>query len=316
MRNARSAVHDATKNSIFMYLTFHIFRLFLEGSAPIRRPGAINLFCMNLRKLQEPHVKRAYLLLLSLTLMSGIAFGHGTTATKADIGIDEKLGQYISTDAIFIDEHGKKINLKDSINKPTIIAPVYLGCTHECPLLLSGLAQAIGKLELVKPGKDFQVITLSFDDKDTPQIAADKKVNYVKLIGKSFPQEAWKFLIGSETNIRKFTDSIGFKFQRDSEHDFSHPIILVVISPTGKIVRYLEGISFLPFEVTMALNEAAGDRVGSPARKALLYCFSYDPLKKSYVFNILKVTGTVMVLFVGSFLAYLLISTKKKRGRS
>lgn len=257
---------------------------------------------------------RVYIVLLAVMLAPLSAFAHESTATKADITIDEKLGHYLPTDAVFLDENNKKINIKKYIDKPTIIAPVYLGCTHECPLLLSGLAETLGKLELVQPGKDFQVITLSFDDKDTPKLAAEKKGNYIKLIGRPFPQDAWKFLTGSETNIRKFTDSIGFKFQRDSEHDFSHPVTLVIVSPTGKIVRYVEGISFLPFEITMALSEAADNRVGSPARKALLYCFSYDPLKKSYVFNILKVTGTVMVLFVGSFLAYLLISTKKKRG--
>ena len=261
-------------------------------------------------------MKKTYLILLAFVLLPAFAFGHGSLATKADIAIEEKLGQYIPSDAVFNDEHGNKINLKSLIKKPTIIAPVYLGCTHECPLLLSGLAQAIGNVSIISPGKDYQIITLSFDNKDTPKLAAEKKGNYTKLVGKAFPQDAWKFLTGTEINIRKFTDSIGFKFQQDSEHDFSHPIILVVVSPTGKIVRYLDGVSFLPFEITMALNEAAEDKVGSPARKALLYCFSYDPLKKSYVFNILKVTGTVMVLFVGSFLAYLLLSTKKKRGNS
>ena len=247
-------------------------------------------------------------------LVADAAFGHGTNAVKADIALEEKLGQYVPTDAIFVDENGKKARLKDLIDKPTIIAPVYLGCMHECPMLLSALAQVLGKIELVKPGKDYQVITLSFDENDTPVIAREKKGNYVKAIGKPFPADAWKFLTGDKANIRKFTDSIGFKFQRDSEHDFSHPITLVVIAPGGKIVRYLEGFTFLPFEVTMALTEAAEGRVGSPARSALMYCFSYDPLKKSYVFNVLKVTGTVMVLFVASFFAYLMISTKKKRG--
>jgi protein SCO1/2 len=257
-------------------------------------------------------MKRAYLLLLVIVFTSA-AFGHESTVTKADIAIEEKLGQYLPADAVFFDENGKKINLKDSITKPAIIAPIYLGCTHECPLLLSGLAQALGKLGLVRPGKDFQVITLSFDANDTPKMAADKKGNYVKLIGRPFPKDAWKFLTGSEADIKKFTDAIGFKVQRDGR-EFSHPISLVVVSPTGKIVRYIEGVSFLPFEITMALSEATEGRVGSPARRALLYCFSYDPLKKSYMFNVLKVTGTVMVLFVASFFAYLMITTKKKRG--
>jgi len=247
-------------------------------------------------------------------LAADTAFGHGAGAVKADIALEEKLGQYLPGDALFTDENGKTASLKDLIDKPTIIAPVYLGCTHECPMLLSGLAQVLGKIELVKPGKDYQVVTLSFDENDTPAIARGKKVNYIKIVGKPFPEDAWKFLTSDKTNIRKFTDSIGFKFQRDSEHDFSHPLTLIVVSRDRKIVRYLEGFTFLPFEVTMALTEAAEGRVGSPARSALMYCFSYDPLKKSYVFNVLKVTGTVMVLFVASFFAYLIISTKKKRG--
>jgi len=257
---------------------------------------------------------RRLVYLLSLLLLPHVVWGHETTSTRADISLDEKLGQYISADAAFVDEQGKRIILKNTIDKPTIVAPVYLSCTHECPVLLTGLARVIGKLDLVTPGKDYQVIALSFDDRDTPAIAHDKKKNYLKAINKPFPEEAWRFLTGSSADIKKFTDSIGFKFQQDGAHDFSHPITLVVIAPGGKIVRYIEGVSFLPFEVTMALSEAAEGRVGSTTRKVLLYCFSYDPLKKSYVFNILKITATVMVLFVASFLAYLLLSMKKKRG--
>ena len=258
-------------------------------------------------------MRKSYFFLLTCILLANIAFGHETTAVKADIALDEKLGNYVSADSVFTDERGNKIDLKANIDKPTIIAPVYLGCTHECPMLLTGLAQVLGKLDLVKPGKDFQVITLSFDDKDTPKMAAEKKVNYLKAIGKPFPEDSWKFLTSDARNIKKFTDSIGFKFQRDGEHYFSHPITIVIIAADGKIIRYLDGVSFLPFEVTMALTEAAEGRVGSPARKALMYCFSYDPLKKSYVFNILKVTATVMVLFIGSFLAWLVITSQKKR---
>ncbi len=267
-----------------------------------------------MRGISQFMTRMIVLLALACSLTANTSFGHETGAAKADITLEEKLGQYLPADAVFTDETGKTASLKSLIDKPTIIAPVYLGCMHECPVLLSGLSQVLGKMELVKPGKDYQVITLSFDENDTPAIARDKKVNYIKAVGKPFPEDAWKFLTGDKENIRKFTDSIGFRFQRDSEHDFSHPVTLVVIAPGGKIVRYLEGFTFLPFEVTMALTEAAEGRVGSPARSALMYCFSYDPLKKSYVFNVLKVTGTVMVLFVASFFAYLMISTKKKRG--
>ena len=246
-------------------------------------------------------------------LVASVTFGHETTATKADIALEEKLGQYLPADAKFADENGREIILGKYIDKPTIIAPVYLGCTHECPMLLSGLAGVLGKLELVKPGRDFQVMTISFDDADTPKRAAEKKVNYIKAVGRPFPESEWTFLTGDAADIRKFTDSIGFRFQRDGEHDFSHPVTLVVVSPQGKIVRYLYGTSFLPFEVTMAITEAAQGRVGTTTQRVLQYCFSYDPLKKSYVFNILKITGTVIVLFVGAFLIYLLKTSKKDR---
>jgi protein SCO1 len=259
-------------------------------------------------------MKTFFSITMAVLLVAGTAFGHESAATTADIALDYKLGQNLPADAVFRDENGRRINLRDAIDKPTIIAPVYLGCNHVCPLLLNGLAEVLGKLDMVKPGRDFKVITLSFDDRDTPAIALDKKRNHLKAIGESFPAQDWTFLTGGSENIKKFTNSIGFKFQRDSERDFSHPVTLVVIAPGGKIVRYLEGTSFLPFDITMAVNEAAQGRVGSTGRRVLMYCFSYDPLKKSYVFNILKVVGTVMVLFVGSFFAYLMITTKKKRG--
>jgi protein SCO1/2 len=261
-------------------------------------------------------MKKVILVPLFLLLTANNMFAQETAATKADIGLDEKPGQSVPADALFLDENGKRINLRETIDRPTIIAPIYFGCNHVCPMLLTGLAQTLGRLELVKPGRDFQVIALSFDEKDTPAIALDKKKNYLKAIGKPFPGESWKFLTGNAVNIRKFTDSIGFRFQRDGEHDFSHPVTLVVLAPGGKVVRYLEGVSFLPFEVTMALTEAAEGRVSSPARKALMYCFSYDPLKKSYVFNILKVTGIAMILFVAGFFGYLMLSTNKKNKKT
>src|SRR5512146_431395 len=161
-------------------------------------------------------VRPAFLIipLLSAVLAAGTAFGHGTEAGKADITLEEKLGQYLPADAMFADENGRRASLKSLIDKPTIIAPVYFGCTHECPMLLNGLAQALGKIDLAKPGRDYQVIALSFDENDTPQIARDKKVNYIKAVGRPFPEDAWKFLTGDAANIRKFTDAIGFKFQR------------------------------------------------------------------------------------------------------
>ena len=237
---------------------------------------------------------------------------HETTADKAVIALDEKLGAVIPADISLRDENGKPVNLKDFIDRPTIIAPVYLHCSHECPLLLTGLASTLGKLELVQPGRDYRVITLSFDEREDPAIAREKKPNYITAIRKPFPENEWKFLTGDNANIRKFTDAVGFTFQRDGE-DFSHPIALIVLAPGGKVVRYLEGVTFLPFQVTMAITEAAQGKVGTPTGRVLSYCFSYDPLKKSYAFNILKVVGTVMIVTVVSFFIFLMVTSKKKR---
>ncbi len=259
---------------------------------------------------------RIYLLLIISTLFSNSATGHetvATSATSANISLDEKLGRVISADASFRDETGRRVNLKDLIDKPAIIAPVYLKCMHECPLLLTGLARALGKMDLVRPGKDFRVIALSFDDTDTSGLAREKKKDYIKAVGRPFPAEAWTFLTGDAVNIRKFTDSIGFTFQRDGE-DFSHPIAVVVLAPGGKVARYLYGTTLLPFDVTMAVTEAAEGRTGTTAGRVLTYCFSYDPLKQSYVFNVLKVVGTVMLMTVVGVLIYLIVTTRKHRG--
>ena len=236
---------------------------------------------------------------------------HETTATSANIAMDEKLGAIIPADITLKDENGRPVNLRSLVDRPTIIAPVYLHCSHVCPLLLTNLAETLGKLDLVQPGKDFRIVALSFDEREGPEVAREKKPNFIAAVGRPFSADAWSFLTGDNKNITKFTDAVGFKFQRDGE-DFSHPVVVIVLAPGGKVTRYLYGTTFLPFELTMAVTEAAQGKIGSPAARVLNYCFSYDPLKKSYVFNILKVVGTVMILTVVSFFIYLVATTKKK----
>ncbi len=254
---------------------------------------------------------RRLLLLLFLLVAAAPAPAHETTATSANISLDEKLGVVIPADISLKDENGRPVNLRSLVDRPTIIAPVYLHCSHVCPLLLTNLAETLGKLDLVQPGKDFRVVALSFDEQEGPEVAREKKPNYIAAVGRPFPTDAWPFLTGDNANIRKFTDAVGFTFQRDGE-DFSHPVVVIILAPGGKVVRYLYGTTFLPFELTMAITEAAQGRTGTPAARVLNYCFSYDPLKKSYVFNILKVVGTVMILTLVSFFLYLVVTTKKR----
>jgi protein SCO1/2 len=226
------------------------------------------------------------------------------------IGVQEKLGQQVARDAVFQGEDGRSIVVGDLIRRPTVISLVYHRCGHTCPALLTGLADLLGKVDLV-PGKDFSLLTISFDELDTPEVARDRKRNYIAAIGKPFPESEWHFLTGDSGNIRKFTDSVGFEFTREKD-GFNHPVVLVVTSPEGKIVRYLYGKNFLPFDLKMAVTEAAQGKVGLSVQRLLLFCYSYDPPGRSYVFNILRVYGTVMILIVVSLFIYLTVTKKKK----
>lgn len=231
-----------------------------------------------------------------------------------DIGIDEKLGQTVPLDLFFHDEEGKVVKLNELIKRPTIIALVFFSCRASCPMLLGGVASVLGNLQL-KPGVDYSTLTISFDHTDTPEIASQAKVNYMEAIGKPYPKEAWSFLTGDGENIKRFTESLGFLFKKE-RGAFSHPVAIMILSPKGKIVRYLYGTSFLPFDLAMSITEASEEREGISVKKILLYCFSYNPQEKRYVFNVLKIVGTATLIFVIALFVYLTVSSKRARKRS
>ncbi|TAN44246.1 MAG: SCO family protein [Nitrospirae bacterium] len=230
--------------------------------------------------------------------------------SPSEAGIEEKLGQYIPLNEPFIDERGNTITLKEIINKPAIIAPVYYKCSSICPTLLSNLADVLGRMKLL-PGKDYVAVSLSFDETDTPELAASKKRNYIKATGKPFPAEAWMFLTGNADSIKKTMDGMGYRYKR-SKSDFAHPVTLIITSPEGKIVRYINGSGFLPFELALAVSEASDGRTGGTINRVLQYCFTYDAAKKRYVFNLLKVFGTVSIVFIIAFIFYLTRSGRKR----
>ncbi len=225
------------------------------------------------------------------------------------IGIDEKLGQVVPLDSSFYDEDGNPVTLRQLIHSPTILAPVYLHCPNVCSLLLQNLAGVLNQLP-AEPGKEYGVISISFDDREKPSLAFEKKKTYLKMIHKPFPAEAWRFLTGDQENIRKLTDAVGFHFKRVGD-DFEHPVTLIILAPDGKIVRYMYGADPLPFDLKLALVEASQGRIGPTIAKVVRYCFSYDPKAHKLVFNMLKVTGTVTLLFALSFILFLLLKGKK-----
>ena len=234
---------------------------------------------------------------------------YGEEAVLRQAGIDEKLGQLVPDDLTFTDEKGATVTSKDLFTKPVILSLIYYNCRHICPALLSGISEALDAVGL-EAGKDFSVVTVSFDETDTPDMALKMKENYVNSLKKEFSDESWKFLTGDRENITRLTEAAGFRFTREKE-GFLHPSSLIIISPEGKITRYLYGTSFLPRDLSMAVYEASQGRAGKSVGKLLLYCFSYDPEGRKYVFNILKVAGTVTILFAITFIVYLNVSNRK-----
>lgn len=252
----------------------------------------------------------------------GVFFFHGTLNghverrqpdSPSDIGIDQKLGDLISLDLSFYDEKGYPVRLRELIHSPTILAPVYYGCPNVCSFLLTNLAGTLNKMPS-EPGKEYNVLALSFDEREKPDLASEKKKMYLKMIEKPFPEGAWRFLTGDQENIRGLMDSIGFHFRREG-NDFLHPVSIIILSSEGKIVRYLYGTDFLPFDLKMALLEASEGRVGPTISKVLHFCFSYDPQGRKYVFNTLKVTGTVTLFFAVSFIVFLIFKGKHPKKR-
>ena len=247
----------------------------------------------------------------------GAIFFHGTVHAHIEqpkdlpgIGIDERTGQTIPLGLTFHDENGNAVTLRQLIHTPTILAPVYLHCPNVCSLLLQNLADGLNRLP-AEPGKEYTVLSVSFDETEKPDLALEKKKMYLKMIRRDFPEDTWRFLTGDKQNIHELTDAIGFHFKRVG-HDFEHPVALIVLAPDGKITRYLYGADPLPLDVKMAVVEASQGKIGPAISKVVRFCFSYDPKADKLVFNTLKVTGTVTLMFALSFIVFLLFKGKKQ----
>lgn len=226
------------------------------------------------------------------------------------LGIYEHLDEYVPDDVFVTNENGEVVNFKSLIDKPTILTLVYYTCPGICSPLLDGVAAVIGKTDLVL-GKDYQVLTVSFNENETYQLAISKKKNYLQQVKKEIDESQWKWFTSDSLSISKLTNSVGFRFKREG-NDFVHAAAIMVLSPDGKITRYLYGTYFLPFDMKMAIVEAAQGRSGPTINKVLNFCFSYDPEGKKYVFNITRIAATVIFGFAASLLLYLILSKKRR----
>lgn len=237
--------------------------------------------------------------------------GQAPQFAPGEVGIDEKLGATIPLDLVLKDEEGNAVALGTLIGKPTILTLNFFRCTGICTPLLNGVVEVINETEAV-PGKDYQVVTVSFDERDTPEIALGKRTNYLKQIQKPFPPAAWHFLTGDGATTKALCDSVGFKFKRQGDQ-FIHAGAIVFLSPKGRVTRYMYGVTFLPADFQMAASEASRGEARPTIAKFLQFCFSYDPAGRRYVFSATRTSATVILLMAGGFLAYLTL--KRPRGK-
>ena len=243
---------------------------------------------------------------IALFFSSGPVF-----SADGKVELIEKLGQKIALDLDFVDSTGATVNLAQIIDRPTPIVPVFYNCRNVCNMMLGGLAAVLPDVKL-EPGESYNVITVSFDPQETTAMAVHSKQTFLTAMQAPYPKDAWRFLTGSQDNILALTDSAGYFFKKEKD-DFLHPIAAFVVTKDGTIVRYLIGQRFSPIDLSMALLEANEGRIGKPIRKALQFCFSYDPEGRRYVFNLMRVSATVILLTLGSFLLFLILGGRKKK---
>lgn len=232
--------------------------------------------------------------------------------TPEEVGINEKLGATIPLDLELKDEEGRSVTLRQLIDKPTILTLNYFRCAGICTPQLGGVAEVLNRTEAV-PGRDFQVLTVSFDERDEPEVAAQKRTNYLGEIKRPFPPAAWRFLTGPGATTKALADAVGFRFKRDKD-DFIHAAAIIFISPKGQVTRYMYGTTYLPADLQLAAQEAARGEAQPTINKFLKFCFSYDPVGRRYVLNTTSIGAAITILAAAIFVFTL--TRKGRRTRS
>src|ERR1700733_3955137 len=223
-----------------------------------------------------------------------------------NVGIEQGLDEQIPPDLTFRDETGKSVQLGDYFGKkPIILNLVYYQCPMLCGEVLSGLESALRVLKF-DVGKEFDVLTVSFDPKETPEMAAAKKTEYLKRYGRPGADQGWHFLTGPASSIDVLTKAAGFQYQYDPKTgQFAHSTAIMVLTPEGKISQYYYGVEFAPKDLRLGLIQASDHKIGNVVDEVLLYCYHYDPDTGKYgaiISRVLQLSAGATVLILGAFL--------------
>ena len=235
------------------------------------------------------------------------------------VGIDQRLDQQVSLDLMFKDEAGRDVPLSSFFQrgKPVILAPVYFRCPMLCTQILNGLASSLKAVSL-DPGKDFEILAVSFDPKDTPETAASKKQMYMRRYGRPGTANGWHLLTGDQANISALMDTIGFHYKYDAAtQQFAHASGIMVLTPEGRLSRYFYGVEYAPTDLRLGLVEASKNKIGSAVDQILLFCYHYDPATGKYgavVMNLVRFAGATFTVVCGVFL-FLFLRRDVRRDR-
>jgi len=225
------------------------------------------------------------------------------------VGFDQRLDAQVPLDLVFRDEAGQPVHLRDYFGStPVILVLAYYRCPMLCTMVLNGLVRALLDITF-DVGKEFNIVTVSFDPREKPALAAAKKKTYLERYGRPQAAEGWHFLTGEEDAIKRLTDTVGFRYSYDVKHDqFAHASGIMILTPKGRIARYFYDINYSPRDLRLGLVEAAENKIGSPVDQILLFCFHYDPAEGKYgpvIMNFVRLGGVLTILGLGTFVAVL-----------
>jgi protein SCO1/2 len=260
-------------------------------------------------------IRIAILFALSATAVAQVGGNMNTSAdvqqntrpaVLTNVGIDQRLGEQVPLDLKFKDEDGKEVALGKYFNqkRPVILALVYYDCPMLCTQVLNGMTSALGVLKFTA-GKEFDVLAVSFDPRETPEIAAAKKKTYLQRYRRPGSEQAWHFLTGSQESITALTKAVGFRYAWDEKtQQFAHASALMLVTPDGRLAQYYYGIEYSPKDMRLGMIEASQEKIGNVADELILFCFHYDPMTGKYgaiAMNFVRAGGVLTVLVLVGF---------------
>ena len=249
------------------------------------------------------------ILLVSLLLSSP-----ASAQMAATVGVDEKLGEFVPLkEIVLLDEEGNEVVLADLADRPVALSLIFMRCSGICTPLLNEIAR-VTDLCTLEPGIDFKLISVSFDTKDTPDLARTKRENQLaRMKSRKVAPEAWRFLTGTQENIDRLTKAVGFNYIASEDgQSFTHPGVVTFFTADGKICRYLHGTQFNPMDLRLAVEDTSAGRPRTLIRKITALCFAYDPVGRAYVLKVNRIILAGTLLFALAFVGYLAL--KRKRG--